>query len=72
MIEDLAVVGNVHRTGFVCHRLMPARHVDDAQPLVAEKCCAIFIHTVSVRAAMRDRVHHPPQIGGPRASVSLS
>ena len=52
MVVDLAIEHDPERAVFVRNRLMPARHIDNAEPPHADADCAIRIKAFVVGTAM--------------------
>src|SRR6185295_11309671 len=61
MIVNFAVIGDVKSGVFICHRLMAALDVHNAQTAMPKTNCAIHENTFIIRTAMRDDVAHARQ-----------
>src|SRR5262245_50644884 len=59
VVVDLPVVSDLECTVFVGHRLMAARHVDDAQTSMPQANIAVDEDPNVVRPAMRNYIAHP-------------
>ena len=57
-IVTLAVVDDANGAVLVCHRLMPARDIDDREPRVADADRTVDVHAVIVGPAVLKRVEH--------------
>jgi hypothetical protein len=61
MVEDLAVVNEPKRTVFVCHRLVAAGNVYDAEPAMPQKRMPVVVQSVIVGPTMLDLLRHASQ-----------
>jgi hypothetical protein len=64
IVIDLAVEDDGNRAVLVEHRLVPAIYVDDRKAAMAEADASFEMETVTVRAAMCQRVGHSAQQDG--------
>jgi hypothetical protein len=67
VVVNLPVEDDVERAVLVLHRLVAARHVNDAQASVSEPRAAVNEQAHVVRPAVREHVAHPFELGDAQA-----
>jgi hypothetical protein len=61
MIKNFAVVDDLQSAIFIAHRLVSARHVNDAQTPVPERDKIVAKEATAIRSAMRNPIRHRAQ-----------